>query len=789
MVTRTQRTATLALLGALATACREKQATQLLVVVGTDIPVGEAQLERVEVEVYDGAGTTLRGQRSVFVSRAPTPPTTVAIPFSFGVVPADDGPDRTVQVLVRGRFRESGLRDRVVLRAITGFVEDRKLLLPMFLQQRCIDHAQCADGLTCIDGTCQSAVRRPDSLQSLPESPFNPMQAFDGGTTTDTSPPTDTSPDVVTVDSPPADVGPMDAGPMDAGPTDAGPVDAGPMDAGPMDAGPMDAGPVDAGTTDAGATTFQLRSPLQGQVWTSARPEIVVQRTGGTAEALLCVCTQTSCASTGCTPLTFDTAGVARWRPVSALPRGRTNVEVWSNGERVARRIAWTPEGARAGTNRPGRPWRSLLDFDGDGVPELAVGSPGLGVNTANGSARIYFESMQPGIGGDPFAMRQRGAIILPGSNRLYASDLAVAGDLDADGFVDLVVADPTGNTAEIVWGRADTLSMPERSPLPMRPQSNPMAETVTGAGDLDGDGYADLALSATRMQGHAGFVVFFGARRSAGPLRTAEPAAPAGLARTEGAGFPVGVGDLDGDGYADLAVGTLPDPAWPDGVSNPVYLYFGNSTGIDATPLVIPPPMGQSRFGQYITAAGDVTGDGLADALIFSGDGLYLLPGNIARGALVGAPRFVPIQQVCPGEGRFERAAGVGDLNGDGFDDVVFAARGRCAMVLAGSSGGVALGGMRNFPGPASGPNPGGAFADAVAMVGDVNGDGLPDFAVSGRFFDSMSPMPEQRALFNVFRGSVGFFAPPMGMVDEIYWEDNARGTAALSFAFTLQR
>jgi hypothetical protein len=74
---------------------------------------------------------------------------------------------------------------------------------------------------------------------------------------------------------------------------------------------------------------------------------------------------------------------------------------------------------------------------------------------------------MQPGSGGDPFAMRQRGAITLTGTSRQYASDLAVAGDLDADGFVDLVVSDPPANTAEIVWGRADTLTMPERSPLP----------------------------------------------------------------------------------------------------------------------------------------------------------------------------------------------------------------------------------------------------------------------------------------------------------------------------------
>jgi hypothetical protein len=696
----------------------------------------------------------------------------------------------------------------VVLRAITGFVEDRKLLLPMFLQQRCVDHAQCADGLTCIDGTCQSAVRRPDSLQSLPESPFNPTQAFDGGAATDAPPPADNGPDAamdVVADLPPTDTGPMDAGTvdagtmdagtmdtgtMDAGTMDAGPTDTGPADTGPADAGATDTGPTDTGPTDAGATVFHLRSPLQGQVWTSARPELVVQRTGGTAGALLCVCAQTSCVSTGCTPLVFDSTGFARWRSDTSLPRGRTTVEVWSEGVRFARRVAWAPTGARNGTSRPGRPWRSLLDFDGDGVPELAVGSPAQGTDGANGYVGIYFDAMRTGSGSDPFAMRQRGAVTLTGTSRQYASDLAVAGDLDADGFVDLVVADATANTAEIVWGRADALTAAERTTLPAQPQSMPMAEAVAGVGDLDGDGHADLAVSANRMRGRAGFVLFFGsAQRGTSALRTVEPTAPSGLVRLEGVGLPVGVGDLDGDGYADLAVGSLPDSGWPAGTSNPVYVYFGSSAGLDTTPTVITPPSGETRFGRHIAAAGDVNGDGLADALIFSAGNVYLLTGSPARSALGGAPRTVSVPQVCPGQGSFDRGVGVGDLNGDGFDDVVLAARSRCALVLAGSSVGLSLIGARGFPGPGGEPMTGGAFADAVAMVGDVNGDGLPDFAVSGRFFDSMSPMPEQRALFNVFRGSAGFFAPPMGMVDEIYWEANARGTAAQSFAFTLQR
>ena len=298
------RWALLALL-VVAAACRTKPATQLLVAVGTDIEVGDP-LEQIEVEVGPADGASVFSRRTILVSRNPMPPFTVAMPFSFGVVPQDDDASRQVRVVARGRFRASGRRDRVVVTAITGFIEERSLLLPLYLQQRCVDVLECADGFTCRDGMCVDARVATATLREVGAG-FDLGLAFDAsrpdvGADVATDVTEDVGADVTSVVTPDvitdagidagadvavdagfdvapdlrSDVDPTDAGvdvvdvAVDAG-VDAGTVapdvtrrdsttssdavtlmDIGPSDAGPGDAGFMDTGPGDAGFIDTG---------------------------------------------------------------------------------------------------------------------------------------------------------------------------------------------------------------------------------------------------------------------------------------------------------------------------------------------------------------------------------------------------------------------------------------------------------------------------------------------------------------------------------------------------------
>lgn len=162
-----------------------------------------------------------------------------------------------------------------------------------------------------------------------------------------------------------------------------------------------------------------------------------------------------------------------------------------------------------------------------------------------------------------------------------------------------------------------------------------------------------------------------------------APPAPPAqvlaGERENESFGAVVAVlGDVDGDGYADLAVGapTASPGTCPDACGR-VYVYRGTASGVLAEPhAVVDGPEDQVavRFGHTITSAGDVDRDGFADLVVGSLRG----PAYIFHGAPDGLPSggadrvataTLP-PEALPRPARL--VVGAGDVDGDGFDDVV---------------------------------------------------------------------------------------------------------------------
>jgi hypothetical protein len=170
-------------------------------------------------------------------------------------------------------------------------------------------------------------------------------------------------------------------------------------------------------------------------------------------------------------------------------------------------------------------------------------------------------------------------------------------------------------------------------------------------------------------------------------------------------------------------------------------------------------PDPGSARFGGSLAAAGDVNGDGYADFLIgaeladagtlnSSIGAAYLYYGApvVALADWIGAAPGKRVDLISPdgASGSFGSAvSGAGDLNGDGFADFVI---GACTAGSARGAGHVYLGGAAVNPTTWNGGshvaridlfNPDGAnarFGGAAASVGDVNGDGFPDFVVSTR-------------------------------------------------------
>ena len=176
-------------------------------------------------------------------------------------------------------------------------------------------------------------------------------------------------------------------------------------------------------------------------------------------------------------------------------------------------------------------------------------------------------------------------------------------------------------------------------------------------------------------------------------------------------------VPDYNGDGLADVAVGA------PAAGTGSVPVFFGSFFGVN--PAADVTLTGGDRFGRAIAAVGDVNGDGFVDLAVASGGD----PGtvNIYEGGPAGPSMgnaLLPPGPVTAGFGT--TMASAGDVNGDGYGDVIVGGR-EIAQVFLGSAKGMAASAAFTLVGV-----PGG---DALVVwgAGDVNGDGAPDVFVGG--------------------------------------------------------
>ncbi|MBK8692521.1 MAG: FG-GAP repeat protein [Deltaproteobacteria bacterium] len=207
----------------------------------------------------------------------------------------------------------------------------------------------------------------------------------------------------------------------------------------------------------------------------------------------------------------------------------------------------------------------------------------------------------------------------------------------------------------------------------------------------------------------------------------------------SDAAGFGLSVaaiGDVNGDGFCDLAVGA---PAALRDVGQ-VFIYHGSLGGLRSEPDAVlngaDPAM--SQFGSVISGGGDVNGDGFADLIVGAPQAMVLGRAYVYYGSARGlSPTPSTLSPSDTGMAGFGVSiADVGDLDGDGFSDVVVGAN-----LVDGWAGAAYV-----FCGVAGGPPPlptarmtrpeGGQFGSAAAGAGDVDADGLPDFALSAPGF-----------------------------------------------------
>jgi FG-GAP repeat protein len=259
-------------------------------------------------------------------------------------------------------------------------------------------------------------------------------------------------------------------------------------------------------------------------------------------------------------------------------------------------------------------------DVDGDGVPDLIVGSEADPVGLlAAGSAYVY-----SGAAGGLIHRFDGGAAL-----DYLGTSVAGAGDIDGDGFADLVAgahgADPSGlldaGSAYVYSGATGTLLYQFDGGA----AGDHLGWSVADAGDIDRDGVSDLIVGAIEADP--------GGRQNAGSAFVYSGATGAllyrfdGEAAADGLGDSVGgAGDVNGDGVPDLIVGA--SQADPGGLvyAGSAYLYSG------ATGALLRRFDGNAagdRLGNSVAGAGDMDLDGLADLIVGAS---WAAPGGLAE-------------------------------------------------------------------------------------------------------------------------------------------------------------
>ena len=403
----------------------------------------------------------------------------------------------------------------------------------------------------------------------------------------------------------------------------------------------------------------------------------------------------------------------------------------------------WTAESNQANAGFGARV-SSAGDVNGDGYADVVVGAPFFTtVQGYDGRAYLYL--------GGPSGLSTTASWTVEGDDRAAFLGISVAGigDVNADGFADVAIGADLASNGQLNEGRV-FVYYGSPSGLPATPswtaESNlvdaSFGAEVAGAGDVNGDGYDDLAVAAPFLsngQSNEGRVYVY----HGGPAGLSNaPAWTAESDQTE-ARFGTGLasaGDVNADGYGDLAVGAR---LFDNGQTNEgqVFAYYGGPAGLSLSPSwTAQGNQDGARFGIAVAGAGDVDGDGYDDLLVGAD---YYDNGQADEGRAFlyrGGPSGLAIGAAWTTESNQANAhlgpvAGAGDLNGDGYHDVVVGAyeysngqsyEGR-ASVFFGSPSGLFLSpawvveGNQTYAG----------FGQSVAGAGDVNDDGYADLLV----------------------------------------------------------
>ncbi|HRI47279.1 MAG TPA: FG-GAP-like repeat-containing protein [Ignavibacteriaceae bacterium] len=377
--------------------------------------------------------------------------------------------------------------------------------------------------------------------------------------------------------------------------------------------------------------------------------------------------------------------------------------------------------------NMFGRSVSGVGDVNNDGFDDVIVGA--IGYDSSRGGAFIYY-------GGRSMDSLVDIAYSIEVPSYHFGFSVSGAGDLNSDGFDDVIVGDYVYCRTLIYYGGNN---MNNTTDVTLRGEgtSNNFGYSVSEAGDVNNDGFDDLIVGAYGYNFYSGRAYIYYGGSS---MDNKADITFTGEYKFNTFGTSVsGAGDVNNDGFDDVIVGATEDNNSSTGKA---YIFFGGNNMDNSADVTMIGEGVSDYFGCSVSGLGDVNKDGFDDVIV----GAYGYNFNTGRAYIYygGSSMNNTADFTLNGENKYNyygiSVSGAGDLNNDGYNDVIVGAEGYNSYT---GKTYIYYGGSRIYSTPdiiMNGENSDNKFGRSVSGAGDVNNDGFDDVIVGAYGYNSSS-------------------------------------------------